>query len=146
MPFYEVTYETGRTSVACYEDDAEAESALKAHNDRAKSGQAGGPVASHPSGVPGEPNWAAERIAAVRVYAKHPNEFNPEQTMSADVLKKEVDAALKEMSDENGVISIDQLALAVRGVSHPMQPRDEVHGSVFKMKEDKKLDMAFLEG
>ena len=146
MPFYEVTYETGRMSVACYADDAEAQSALKAHNDRAKAGQPGGPVASHPEGADGRPTWAAERIAKVRVYSEHPNEYNPAQTMSADVLKKEVETQIERLKDKNGVVSVDQLALAVRSVSHPMVDVQEApFDSAFKMKEDKELSLAFLD-
>jgi hypothetical protein len=137
MPFYETLYETGRMSVACYEDDAEAQSALKNHNDRAKSGESGGPV--------GQP---AERIAAVYIYDKHPNEYNPDQTMSADVAQKEVAALVKAMSDDNGVVNVDRIALAVRDISHPMvvgSTKTEPFASTYKMKEKGKLDLAFLE-
>lgn len=146
MPFYEVAYETGRVSVAFYENDAEAESALKAHNDRAKGGLAGGPVHSHPQGVTGEPNWPAERIAAVYKYDKHPNEFNAAQTMSADLLEKEVAGLIKRLSDDNGVVLIDQLAVEVRGLSHPIKSRAEAHDSVFRMKETEAMQLGFLDG
>jgi hypothetical protein len=135
MPFYEVVYETGRMSVACYEDDAEAQLALKAHNDRALNGQAGGPL--------GQP---AERVSAVYKYEDHPNEFNAEQTASADVVSKEVEALIKSRKDKNNVVSLDQLSLDVRGLSHPMNTEREGFDSFFKVKEDKKLDMGFLKG
>lgn len=133
--FYEITYETGRVSVAEYESDAEAERALSEHHARAVGGLSGGPL--------GQP---AERIAAVRVYDKHPNEFNPEQTMSGDVVAKEMDAIIKASADENGVVSIDQLALGVRGLSHPMiDERENAFDSMFKMKEKKSLSLSFLD-
>ena len=142
MPFYEVTYETGRMSVAFYEDDKEAQSALGAHQERAQNGKAGGPVEHHPKNVPGEPNWSAERIAKVRVYDEHPNEFNPDQTMSSDVLEKEVQVQIKRLADENGVVSIDQLALAVRGISHPMvEGQEHPFDSAFKMKEKREMKL-----
>lgn len=142
MPFYEVTYETGRMSVAFYEDDDEAQRALGAHQERAMEGRPGGPVENHPNGVPGEPNWAAERVAKIRVYDKHPNEYNPDQTMSKDVLTKEVDAQIKNLADENGVVSIDQLALAVRSVSHPMvDSQAHPFDSAFKMKEKREMEL-----
>jgi hypothetical protein len=132
MPFYEVTYETGRMSVAQYEDDAEAQRALGEHHQRAMSGQSGGPL--------GQP---AERIAKVRVYDKHPNEYNPDQTMSKDVLKKEVTALMDALADENGVVSIDQLTLAVRGLTHPMvTARESTFDSMFLMQESRELELA----
>lgn len=133
MPFYEIAYETGRMSVAEYADDAEAKSAIKAHHDRAIKGEPGGPI--------GQP---AERIAAVYVYPEHPNSFNDAQTMSADVLEKEVGALIKSLKDENGVVALDILAVEVRGLSHPMQPKSEPFGSVYRAKETKKMKLDFL--
>lgn len=138
MPFYETVYETGRMSVAEYEDDAEAQSAIGVHHGRAVRGEPGGPV-----GAP------AERIAAVYVYDKHPDAFNEAQTASADVVQKEVEGLLKKMKDENGVVALDRLALAVRDLSYPMVYRDEraqdAFGSFYKMKENRKLPLDFLE-
>lgn len=136
MPlYYEVAYETGRTSVMCCEDDEEAKAGLAEQNRRAAAGEPGGP-----SGAP------AERVARVFVYKKHPNEYNPEQTMSADVLKKEVEALIDKFKDDNGVVSVDRLSLEVRGLSHPMidGAREAGFESIFKMKADRELDMAFL--
>jgi hypothetical protein len=135
MPFYEIAYETGRMSVANYADDDEARIALKNHHDRAVKGAVGGPI--------GQP---AERIANVFVYSHHPNAFNDVQTMSAEVLQKEVSALIKSLADDNGVVQIDVLAVEVRGLSHPMKPRKEAFDSLFKAKETKKLNLAFLEG
>lgn len=134
MPFYELTYETGRVSVACYENDAEAKDAIGAHHARALKGEPGGPI-----GAP------AERVAKVRVYDKHPNEFNPDQTMSADVLKSELEALVVAGEDDNGVVSVDRLAMEVRGLSHPMvNTREAAFDSMFKMKEKKELSLDFL--
>lgn len=133
MPFYEICYETGRMSVAEYASDEEAQSALKAHNDRAVNGELGGPI--------GQP---AERIAAVYVYKQHPNDFNDVQTMSAEVLEKEVGGLIKSLADENGVVAVDQLAVEVRAISHPMQEAKKPFGSVYRMKEQKSLDLSFL--
>ena len=121
-------------SVAQYENDEEAQRAIKAHNDRAVAGQPGGPI--------GQP---AERIAEVFVYEEHPNEFNPEQTMSADVFEKEIAALVKERKDKNGVVSIQDMAGETRGLSHPMVEA-EGFKSRYKMKEDRKLALSFLEG
>jgi len=136
VPFYEIMYETGRSSVAFYEDDAEAESAVKAHHERAVQGLSGGPV-----GAP------AERIAKVRQYEKHPNDLNPEQTMGADVLNKELSSLVKAMSDENGVVDVGRLAVEVRALSHPMvTSKEHSFDSNFLMKPTKELNLTFLEG
>jgi len=144
MPFYEVTFETGRSSVAFYEDDAEALSACGEQHKRAANGLPGGPVAGHPPGQEGNPNWTAERIKTVRVYKEHPNEYNPEQTMSADVAAKEIGALIKSLADENGVILLPILALHVQGLSHPMvASKESSFDSNFKMVEDRELTLAF---
>lgn len=132
--FYEITYETGRTSVASYKDDDEAQAALSAHHGRAVRGESGGPL--------GGP---AERIKIVRKYDKHPNEYNPDQTMSADVLKKELDALVDKMKDENGVVAIDRFAVEARAISNATVT--EIEGpfdSIFKMKEKGELNLGFL--
>jgi len=133
VPFYEITFETGRSSVANYADDAEALDACGEQHRRAVAGEPGGPL-----GVP------AERVKVIRKYAKHPNEFNSDQTMSADVLAKEAGALIKALSDENGVTSIAQLAVEVRALSHPMNAaKKDTFDSNFKMKEESELSFNF---
>lgn len=128
MPFYEIVFETGRMSVANFADDEEAASALKEHVRRATAGEAGGPI--------GQP---AERVAVVYKYNQHPDAYNEVQTATADVLEKEIGALLKSLKDDNGVVSIDQLAMDVRGLSHPMKPEHTGFDSFYKMKETGKL-------
>jgi len=124
MPFYEVVFETGRVSVAEYADDAEALEGCGEHDKRAREGGQSGP-----QGGP------AERIAKLYKYDRHPNDYNAEQTASADVVTKEVAELVKVMKDSNGVVNIDQLALAVRSLSHPMADKEHPHDSMFKMEE-----------
>lgn len=135
MPYYEVTYETGRVSVASYANDDEAKSALGEHHRRATSGEAGGPL-----GAP------AERVVAVRSYKVHPNEYNPDQTMSGDVLKSEVGGLIDALADENGVVDVSRVAVEVRGLTHPMTVPEKPFDSIFKMPEDKSLKLDFLGG
>ena len=133
--FYEITYETGRVSVASYEDDAEAQRALSEHHTRAVEGLSGGPL--------GQP---AERVAKVRVYDKHPDGWNVDQTMTTDVAKKELERLLDEGKDENGVINTSQLAIRVQDLAHPMvDERKSSFDSMFKMKEKKELSLSFLD-
>lgn len=135
MPFYEIVYETGNNSVAFYEGDDEAKRGIGEQHRRALNGESAGPL--------GGP---AERVAKVFVYSNHPNEFNPNQTASSDVVEKEVASLVKAMKDDNGVISIDQLSLAVRDLSHPMETgRESRLDSMYKMKEDRALSLGFLE-
>ena len=86
MPYYEIIYEPGTKSVAFYEDDTEAQSALQAHKERALSGQPATPESStHPdSDAPAAVGtWAAERPIKVYVYETHPADFEPEVDTSA---------------------------------------------------------------
>lgn len=134
MPFYEITFETGRSAVASYENDDEAKKAIGEQHRRAVSGEPGGPI-----GAP------AERVVAVRKYSEHPNEYNPAQTMSADVLSKELAALVDAAKDENGVVSVDRLAVDVRGLSHPMViDKENSFDSNFLMKEDSSMKLDFL--
>lgn len=136
MPYYEISFEPGTTAVAFYEDDEEMKRALGEHHRRAKNGEVGGPI--------GQP---AERIAAVREYDVHPNEYNPSDSMSADVVKKEVDALITAGGKANdGVIPLGELAVQVRNLSHPMvDAKEHAHDSMFKMKETRVVPVEFLE-
>lgn len=134
MPFYEIVYETGRMSVAEYADDKEAEVALSEHHRRAVNGESGGPL--------GNP---AERIKAVYVYKKHPDAFNEDQTMSLDVFTSEVGSLAQGMADENNVVNVAKLGEAVAQLSHPFKSEREPFDSIYKMKEDKKLKLEFVD-
>jgi hypothetical protein len=130
MPFYEIVYETGNVSVGAYEDDAAALAATGEQDRRAREGESAGPQGG-----------AAERVAKIYKYAKHPNDYNPDQTMNADQLKSEFEALLAAMQDENGTVNIDQLALEVRALSSPSTVKEHPHDSQFKMKEEKVLTL-----
>jgi hypothetical protein len=133
MPFYEITFETGRSSVAFYADEAEALSACGEQHRRATAGEPGGPL-----GVP------AERVKKIREYVDHPNDFNPDQTMSAEVLTKEAASLIKALSDENGVVDIARFSVEVRAIAHPMvQSKADSFDSNFKMKETRELKFSF---
>lgn len=136
MPFYEISWEPGTTSVAFYEDEAEMQRALYEHNRRAKAGLPGGPV-----GAP------AERVAAVREYDKHPNDYNEADTLSADVALAEVTDLIKSAAKDNdGVIPLGELAVEVRKLTHPMvDEKASPHDSMFKMEEVGQPDLTFLD-
>jgi hypothetical protein len=109
--------------------------AVSEHHRRAIEGEPGGPI--------GQP---AERIKAVREYDEHPNEYNPEGTMSVDVARSEIDALLTAGGKSNkGVIPLDQLAVEVRNLAHPMVAgKENVFDSNFKMKEKRTVKLDFL--
>lgn len=130
MPFYEVIYETGRQSVGQYENDEEALAATGAHHDRAVNGLPGGPV-----GAP------AERVKRILKYDKHPGDWNPTNTLSKDVLMKELDELATAMADENGVVHVGQFAMEVRNLTHPMVQPEGSFDSQYKMKEAAELKL-----
>ena len=133
MPFFEIMYETGRSSIACYADEAEALAACGEQHRRAMAGEPGGPL-----GVP------AERVKEIRMYDTHPNEFNAEQTISEEVAAKEVAELIKLNADSNGIVFLPVLALQVQALSHPMvQNKKSAFDSNFKMKEKKTLKFDF---
>lgn len=136
--FAEIVYETGRMSVGEYETEEELKNALAEQDRRARAGEPGGPV-----GAP------AERVANVFLYDKHPDDYNADQTASSDVVTKEVGSLIEKMKDKNGVVNVDQLAMAVRDISHPMKQgtdREDAFDSFYKLKESTKLDLSFLDG
>lgn len=63
--YYEVIYEDGSHSVASYENDEEALSAVQEHHDRAKDGGAAQEGSSRP----------AARVAKVFAYDEHPGTY-----------------------------------------------------------------------
>jgi hypothetical protein len=134
--FLEVVYETGRMSVMEVDTLEEGLKGLRVHDQKARNGEPGGPL--------GQP---AERVAAVYQYSEHPDNFNSDQTMSADVAEKTVADLIKSTKDKNGVVSLDNLAQQVRSLSHPMNNESDIEGfdSRYKLKEDKKINMDFLE-
>jgi hypothetical protein len=128
MPFYEIIYETGTKSVVYNDSEEEMLEGVKAQHQRALKGEPGGPT-GHP----------AERVVKIEVYEKHPNEYNVEQVMSAEVMTKEVTELIKSKADA-GSVSIPEIANAVRGLSHPMLDEAGPHESIFKMKSVKTID------
>ena len=137
MPFVEVIYETGVSGIAFYDTEEEAVEGLMAHHNRAVNGQPGGPI-----GAP------AERIKRALDYGdKHPNDYNTDDTMSADVALEEVTSLIKACAASNeGVIPLGQLAVEVRGLSHPMVAgKENPFDSNYKMQERGEITLP-LEG
>jgi len=125
--FAELIFETGSKSVGEYKDEEEVLAAVKAHHERARGGDAGGPT-GHP----------AERVVRVELYDQHPGDLNELQTMSTDVAKKELEAAMKDL-DEGGAISVTELAARIRNLSSPLVDEPGRHDSAYRMEAKKVL-------
>lgn len=130
MSWYEVVFETGNMSVLEAESDEVALAAAGEQDRRAREGE--------PAGPQGGP---AERVAVLYKYDKPPNDYNVEQTASADVLTTEVSALIDGLKDANGVVSISELAMQVQALSHPMVAKENPHDSQFKMEHEAELTL-----
>lgn len=105
--FYEIIYETGAHSVAQYDSDEEAMSAITAHNERAVNGEIGGPSGHN-----------AERIKRVYVYDRHPVTEGESQAVTIDQIHAAIDAAV-DMVAVGDMVSVPEIAAAVRDITSP---------------------------
>ncbi|MBA3355959.1 MAG: hypothetical protein H0U18_08485 [Pyrinomonadaceae bacterium] len=124
MVYAELIFETGTKSVGCYQDEHEALAAVKAHHDRARNGESGGPT-----GAP------AERIVKVELYDKHPADYEVpalSQELAVQTVKDLVKA-------NDGAVSAEELAAAIRGTASPLTDQNERHESMYKMPSNKSL-------
>lgn len=144
MPYYEVIYETGNYSVAFYDSDEEAISALSAHHTRAKEGESATPASTPRSdlgpadmaAIPGRQEWPAERIKRVLVYEQHPANFGQGNLTDADSLN----AAIKEATTPDG-IEVGKVAAGVRASASPVVvDKTSRHDTNYKMKEARELE------
>lgn len=120
--YYELIFESGAHSVASYESEEEMLQAVGAHHERAINGLDGGPSGN-----------SAERLVKVLEYGdKHPGDGFANQ--SADVIKKEVDAALKAL-DDGGTVDVMALSEAVKEIGNPTTAGTGRHDSMFKAQE-----------
>jgi hypothetical protein len=142
MPFYEIIYETGNKSVAFAESDEEMLQGAQNHHERALKGEPGR-GASTPrhdlgDGAPQVQDYPAERIVKILRYDKHPGDLNEDMTMSADVLKKELEGELK----GKDVVNLHEVAAAIRELANPHDADGAgKQESQYKMKEDKELEL-----
>jgi len=149
LPYYEIIYEPGTISVAQYESDEEALSALKAHNERAKTGMPATPQSTArtdlaPGDVATVGTWPAERIKRVLVYDQHPGDYAIGDLVDAEALKASVTEAI-DASGMQGSVHAPTVALAVVDAANPLKDRESVHDSQYKMQEGRELDLSSLE-
>jgi len=136
LKYYEIIYETGNHSVAAYEDDAEAISAISEHHRRAKSGEKA--QQTNPDMGP------AERIAKVLKYDEHPINFNESQVATKEDITAAVDSAISEHG-VGDLVSVQQVAASVRDISSPVVDSGP-HESNYKMAETGELDASKWDG
>lgn len=143
MPFYEIITEPGNRSVMFAEDDEEALRGLQNQHERALKGEPGRgkstPRNDLGDNAPQVMDYPAERIKKVLVYDRHPVDLNEEMTMSAEVLKKEVDDLLK----GEKVVNVMEFAAKIRDLTNPVFNLEDIgrHDSQFKMKESRELSL-----
>lgn len=143
MPFYEIIYETGSKSVAEYESDDEAFRAIKEHHERAKKGEPGRGMSTPRHDLePGAAqvmDYPAERVSKVLVYDVHPASLNEDQTMSADVAKKELEGVIKGAT-KNSVVNLMEVSGAIRDLSYPLVADVGTQDSMYKMEAARELE------
>jgi hypothetical protein len=148
LPFYEIIYETGNKSLASYDSDEEAEKALTEHHRRAMTGEPATPLSTARPDVPGGPitTWVAERIKKVLVYDTHPGDYLGDQVVQADDVRAAFEKAVADKSMQ-GMVHLPTVLADVRDMTNAVhvQTPENRQDSQFKQKEDRELDLAFLE-
>lgn len=113
--YVEIIFETGNKSVAFYDTEEEAVSALEAHHARAKNGESGGPT-GHP----------AERIKKALMYDEHPADLNASGLLPVEAVREAFDEAVEKHS-MGGQVSNMEIAAAVRATSDSHVAAEDRH-------------------
>lgn len=121
--FAEIVFENGSHSVGEYASEEEALQAAASQHQRAQ-GQAGGPT-----------GHMAERVVAIYVFDRHPNDFGEP---SEEVLAEE----LKNISSEGGAM---EAAAKIRDLTSPLVDEPGEGESMYKMEPVKVLDEGWEE-
>jgi hypothetical protein len=135
MPYYEVIFETGEHSIAFYEDDNEAASALAAHHSRALKGELF--QTRSPQDTPAGP---ATRIKRVFKYDEHPVEYTASGLVSVDEAKAAIDRVA--VGDQ---VSVWESSAAIRELVNA-EVNTAPHESNYKAPESGELDSSVWEG
>jgi hypothetical protein len=141
--YYEIIYENGEHSIAQYDNDEEALSAINAHVERAMTGVPGTPQSSLRNDLTEMPanlnaTWAAQRVVKVLKYDDHPADYSETaNNLTADVAKKQLADLIDEVSVD-GVVNMQELAVAVSTSTSP-RVDSKPHESNYKMQETGEL-------
>lgn len=147
VPFVEIIFETGNSSIAYYETDGEMQEALAEHHRRAVNGEPGTGHSVLRTDLPSNEtrigSWVAERVKKVLIYDEHPATYGEDQLATADDVKTAVDEAIEEHG-MNGLVGVHAVAAAIRDVSNPLNKEHGVHESHYKAAEKGEVDLKFL--
>jgi hypothetical protein len=147
MPFVEIIFETGNSSIAYYETDKEMQNALAEHHRRAVNGEPGTGESKLRADLPSNEtrigSWVAERVKKVLTYDEHPATYGEDQLATAADVQEAVAAAIDEHG-MNGLVGVHAVAAAVRDMSNPLVAEPGVHDSRYKAKENAEVDLGFL--
>ena len=124
--FCEVIYENGEVSVAEYQTDEEATSAVTEQHNRAKQGGSNGPQGAQ-----------ASRIVKVLKYDTHPGDYGTHGGLSVD----EVKTSINQLLTGAEAVDVQQLAQSISILNHPMQAPSTPHDSRFKMESTGDLEL-----
>lgn len=123
--FYEIIYETGRNSIANYNDDDEARAAVGEHHRRAIHGEL--------AQMSNEQMGPAERVVKVLKYNEHPADYGASQAVSIDEVRAAVDEALDKHA-VGDMVSVPEVAASIRDITRPTVESGP-HESNYKMSE-----------
>ena len=150
MPYAEVIFEDGSTSIISGEED-EIKGFLTEHHQRALDGRPGAPQdqVERPELDPADftnlpplefmKSRPAVRIYKVLTYTEHPQDL-VSSTASAEELKGLIDGMAHE-----GQVDPEQLVRAVRDEVSPVFPVDQgSRESFYKAEADSEMDLSFL--
>jgi hypothetical protein len=135
--FYELIYETGRSSVIEVASKEEALNAMGEHHRRARMGESSLKTAENAP--------PAERIVKALEYDRHPNEWNPSDTLSVDELNSALPDLVNSLADENGVVPVGALAVEVRALTDPMATDKGPHDSQYRMESVGEITLEEIE-
>lgn len=133
MPYYEIIYETGEHSIACYDNDDEALSATGEQHRRATAGEKASSTRN--DGPP------ATRVVKVLKYHTHPADFNVDQLLDV----KQVDSTMHGVANQAGIINVPRLIEQLRDATQPLK-ESSAHDSNYKMEEEKELALPWMGG
>ena len=124
--FAQIIYENGEVSVAEYQSEAEATSAVTEQHNRAKNGDKNGPQEAQ-----------ASRIVKVLKYDTHPGDYGTHGGLSVD----EVKTSINQLLEGAEAVDVQQLAQSISILNHPMVAPASPHDSRFKMESTGELSL-----
>lgn len=144
-PFFaEITYEDGSMSTGYYLTEDEMLRGLSEHHRRAKNGEAGGPAGRDDTN---QTTFPATRVARVRLYDKHPSEYEESQLVTQAEAEKRFAQALKDAAaaapEGIDAVFMPELLANMRATTDALVREADLqhpHDSKYKMPERATVD------